>query len=209
MAVKGHEKLVQALEATLSRASAELDELRAADTAREDERLLTVRDLAERFNLSEDVVIEFAKTAGALLGHGEMSVQTARRAALVAISDQVWEGALGPLLPGANVRELIGDVSRQRVDELLRNRRLIGLRESGGRRVYPAFQFHDGRPLETLIAAFWTLVDAPVDEWTAASWCVAPDDALDGRSPAAFARLSDAAERLADVARQDAARLAQ
>jgi hypothetical protein len=122
---------------------------------------------------------------------------------------QAWESALGPLLSSAQVRELLGDVSRQRVDELLRARRLIGLRDRAGRRRFPGFQFSDGRPLEPLIAAFWTVADGAVDEWTAASWCATPDDALDGDSPAAWALAGQDPERLAHVARQDAARLAR
>jgi hypothetical protein len=48
-------------------------------------------------------------------------------------------------MTSAQVRELLGDVSRQRVGELLRERRLIGLRDRAGRRRFPAFQFR-GRP---------------------------------------------------------------
>lgn len=128
---------------------------------------------------------------------------------MLAAAEQVWENEIGPLLTSAQVRELLGDVSRQRVDELLRARRLIGLRDNAGRRRFPAFQFRDGRPLEPLVAAYWTLADGALSDWTAASWCVAPDEALDGRSPVQWARDQGDAARLARVARQDAARLAQ
>ena len=39
-----------------------------------------------------------------------------------------------------------------------------------------------------------------ISDWTAASWCVAADDALDGRSPLAWAREHRDPERLARVA---------
>jgi hypothetical protein len=136
-------------------------------------------------------------------------VQAARRAALLAAAEQAWENELGPLLSSAQVRELLGDVSRQRVDELLRAHRLIGLRDSAGRRQFPAFQFNDGRPLEPLVSACWTVADAAVSDWTAASWCVAADEALAGRSPVQWARDGGDPELLARIARQDAVRLAQ
>jgi hypothetical protein len=113
------------------------------------------------------------------------------------------------LLSSSQVGELLGGVSRQRVDELLRSRRLIGLRDSGGRRRFPAFQFVDGQPLQPLISAFWTVADAAVSDWTAASWCVAPDDALEGLTPVEWARSHEDGERLQRIAHQDAARLGQ
>jgi hypothetical protein len=113
------------------------------------------------------------------------------------------------MLSGAQVRELLGGVSRQRVDELLRSRRLIGLREGSGRRRYPVFQFEETRPLEPLVAAFWILAGGAVSEWTAASWCVRADPALDGQSPLEWARAGRDAERLLEIARQDAARLSE
>lgn len=67
-----------------------------------------------------------------------------------------------------------------------------------------------GRPrLDAVIAAFWVLADSAISEWTAASWCVASDDELDGLSPVAWARHGTDPDRLAQVARRDAARLAR
>lgn len=87
--------------------------------------------------------------------------------------------------------------------------RLIELRDRAGRRHIPAFQFADGRPLQPLVDAFWTIAGAAVDDWTAAYWCLAADDALDGRSPVRWAREGGDPARLTRVAEQDAARLAQ
>jgi hypothetical protein len=124
----------------------------------------------------------------------------------MASTPQAWEDELGPLMTSTEVRELLGDVSRQRVAELLRDRRLIGMRDAAGRRRFPVFQFHDGRPLEALVAAYWTVADAASD-WTAASWCVSADEALAGLSPARWAREGRDPDQLAQIARQDAARL--
>jgi hypothetical protein len=170
---------------------------------------ITAAEVAERFDVDAEAVAAFASTAHELLGDRPLSVATARRAAVLAVAEEVWEGELGPLLSSAQVREMLGGVSRQRVDELLRSHRLIGLADSGGRRRFPAFQFADGRPLAPLIDAFWILADDAVEGWTAASWSVAADDALDGITPAQWAREGRDSERLRRVAAQDAARLAQ
>ena len=132
MSVKDNDRLDD-LAKTLDRVARELQTLRAENESREAlTEGLTVRELADRVGLTEDVVLEFAQAAGEILGERPMSPQMARRAALLAAAEQVWEGELGPLLTSRQVRGLLGNVSRQRVDELLRARRLIGLRDSGG-----------------------------------------------------------------------------
>jgi hypothetical protein len=171
---------------------------------------LTLREVTQRFGISEDALLAFVETLGELLGDEGISVKDARRAGMLVAAAQGWENELGPSLSSAQVRELLGDVSRQRVDELLREQRLIGLRDSSGRRRFPIFQFRDdGRPLDSLVAAYWTVTSGAASDWTAASWCVAPDDALDGRSPVQWAREGRDPERLASIAAQDAARLAR
>jgi hypothetical protein len=202
MTVKERDELAAALgrtEAALREAQKLLDEPSGP----------SLRDLSERFDISEDALVAFLETAREVLGERDLSVEAARRAALLAAATETWEDELGPMLSSAQVRDLLGGVSRQRVDELLRTRRLIAPRDNSGRRRFPVFQFHDGRPLEPLVAAYWTVADAAASEWTAASWCVAGDDALDGSSPAQWARSGRDSERLARVAEQDAARLAQ
>jgi hypothetical protein len=204
MAVKDRDEILQALgriEEAVREVRGEVEQADVPDSV--------LLDVAERFRVDADALIAFAETVGELMGERPLTVQTARRAAVVAAAGQVWENELGPLLTSAQVRELLDGVSRQRVDELLRARRLIGLRDSGGRRKFPSFQFVDGRPLEPLIAAYWIVSDGAVDDWTAASWCVSPDEALDGRTPAQWAREGGDPDRLARIARQDAARLRQ
>ena len=138
----------------------------------------------------------------------QISDDAVRRAALLSVASMVWEDELGPLLTSAQVSELIGGVSRQRVSELLGQHRLIGLRDRSGRLHFPAFQFSDGQPVPALVDAFWAIAEHASD-WTAAGWCVSADpDALEGESPAQWAKAGRDAERLARVARQDAARLA-
>ncbi len=173
------------------------------------EEIQRILDLVRQFEISEDALIAFLQTVKELLGGKPLAVKDAKRAAMIAAAGTTWRNELGPLLTSADVRTLLGDVSRQRVDELLRSRRLIGPQDSSGRRQFPLFQFDDGQPIEPLVAAYWAIADGAVNEWTAASWCVAPDDALDGMSPVEWARAGNDLDRLLAVARQDAARLAQ
>lgn len=173
------------------------------------EEIRRIRELLSKFEVSEDAVMAFVQTVSELLGDKPLTVKDAQRAGILAAAGTSWENELGPLASSADVRQLLGDISRQRVDELLRARRLIGLRDHAGRRQFPLFQFADGQPVDPLIAAYWTVADGAANEWTAASWCVAPDPALQGASPAQWARARRDPDRLLAVARQDAARLAR
>jgi len=170
----------------------------------------SIQDVLADFGISAAVLEAFARTATELVGDpATIDVETARRAAMIAVADQVWEGELGPLLSTAHVRELLGGISRQRVDELARGHRLISLSDSSRRRWFPVFQFKDGRPVQSLVAAFSMIAEATESGWTAAAWCVAPDPALDGNSPAVWAKSGRDPARLEQVARQDRGRLAQ
>jgi hypothetical protein len=213
MAVKDRGGSLQALrqaQEDLRELGGKLEEVsRSLSQAGSEEGEVSVRELAEQWDVPEDAVVAFVQTAGELLGGAPLSVTQARRAAMIAAADVAWERELGPLLSGPRVRELLGNVSRQRVDELLRAHRLIGLRDSLGRRRFPLYQFSDGRPVQTIVEAFWTVADAGLDEWSTASWCVAADPALDGMSPVQWSKDRKDPEVLRRVARQDAARFAR
>jgi hypothetical protein len=168
-----------------------------------------MRDVIANFEVSEDAVVAFLQTISELLGGKPLTVKDARRAGMIAAAGTTWRNELGPMLTSADVRTLLGDVSRQRVDELLRARRLIGPQDSAGRRQFPLFQFEGAQPLDALVSAFWTVADGALSEWTAASWCVAPDEALEGMSPVEWARVGKNQEHLLAVARHDSARLAR
>jgi hypothetical protein len=208
MAVKSREESLEEARHALRELERKLEELHAtlAETKSEDE-LASLEDVAAQFNISADALRAFAETAGELLAGEALSEADARRAAMVAAARVAWERELGPLLSGAQVRELLGGVSRQRVDELARGRRLISLRERSGRRRYPLFQFEDGQPLEPIVTAFWIVADGAASDWTAASWCVRTDPALGDRSPLEWVRAGKDPERVLQIARQDAARL--
>lgn len=215
MPVKGHER--EAVAAELDRAERSLrDAERELASARdrvlalgEEPAERTVAQLAARLGVDGEGLGAFVQTLHELVGERPLSVRAARRAALLIAAEEIWEGQLGPLLSSVQVRELLGGVSRQRVDELLRGGRLIGLSDSSSRRRFPAFQFRDGRPLAPLVEAFWTVAGSTESDWTAAAWCTAPNEGLEESSPVAWAARAREPERLVAVAGRDAARLAQ
>ena len=163
---------------------------------------------AEALSAQEAAGVAFVEALGEVLGERPLSVQAARRAALAAAAATVWEDVVGPLLSGQQVRELMGGVSRQRLEQLAGSGRLIVLEERSGQRRYPAWQFgEDSRPLAALVAAHQRLVtDGEMSPWSAASWCVHEHDQLSGLSPLDWARASRAPDYLALVAGRDAAR---
>ena len=193
-------------QAALLEATRGLEEAMAAEQGREAAR----KAVADQFaNVSEEAARAFLETVSTTLRNRPLSVEAARRGALLAVAADVWEDELGPLLTTVQVGELLGGISRQRVDERLRGRTLIGLRDSGGRLQFPSFQFVDGHAVPPLVEAFWAVSDGAGDGWMAASWCVTPDDALGGASPVAWIRDGGDTARLAAVARQDAARFSR
>jgi len=178
----------------------------ALANVREAERKLSEAERTERAHAP--AVEAFAATLEEVLGDRSVDVEAARRAALQAAASAVWEDTLGPLLSGGQARELLGGVSRQRLDQLVKAGRIIALEERSGQRRFPAWQFEDGRPLGALAAAHRELVEVgDVSPWSAASWCVSEHPELDDRSPRDWSVGGDP-ERLVLVARRDAGRLA-
>jgi hypothetical protein len=164
--------------------------------------------VAERAHVGAGEV--FAATLTEVLGDRTLPESVVRRAALSAAAGAVWDEEVGPLLTGAQARELLG-VSRQRLDQLVKRGRLLTLTDGSGVRRFPAWQFDEhGQPLGVLVAAHRLLVDAgEMSPWSAASWCAHPHPELDGSSPRGWAAAGADAERLQSVAARDAARFAQ
>lgn len=152
----------------------------------------------------------FAETLEGLLGDQELPADAARRAALSAASAVVWADAVGPLLTVGQARELTG-VSRQRLNQIIHQGRLIALSDNSRNRLLPAWQFDEhGHVLSALTDAHQRLVrDGHLSEWTAASWCSHPHQELDGLTPRAWAADRKDPARLRLVATRDAARAAQ
>ncbi|HYG61244.1 MAG TPA: hypothetical protein VEL74_01575 [Thermoanaerobaculia bacterium] len=133
-----------------------------------------------------------------------------RRAALLAVADAVWGKALGPLYDVEQVKALLEVSSRQAVSDLAKRGRLLALEASGGRKLYPAFQFGpDGRPYPEIVRVLEAFAGAVESFYTIASWFVTPQDLLDGETGAAWMRSRRDPERLLEAARRAAAPLAR
>jgi hypothetical protein len=130
-----------------------------------------------------------------------------RRAALLAVSDQLWERELGPLATTSQVGELL-HCSRQAVNERIHRGTILGLPALGGY-AFPLFQFTNGgqtvHGISDVIRALSDTVETP---YTIASWLVTPEPELDGRKPIERLRAGEtgdaiaAAEHYADRLRQ-------
>ena len=132
-----------------------------------------------------------------------------RRAALLAVAEMSWREVLGPLLDVEQVQSLLQVKSRQAVSDLAKRARLLSLDGSGGRKLYPAFQFGPtGRPYPEVVKVlgiFSGIVETP---YTVASWFVSPQDLLDGETPAAWLRSRGSSELLLEAAERSADKLA-
>jgi hypothetical protein len=133
-----------------------------------------------------------------------------RRAALLAAAEAVWGRQLGPLFDLEQTKAALGVGTRQAVSDLAKRGRLLALDASGGRKLYPSFQFSpSGRPypeIARVLEIFAGQVETP---YTIASWLVSPQDFLRGETPAAWMRSGHEPEPLYESARRAAARLAQ
>jgi len=131
-----------------------------------------------------------------------------RRAALLATAEAVWGRHLGPLFDVEQVKTVLAVGSRQAVSDLAKRGRLLALDASGGRKLYPAFQFGpEGRPYPELAEVLATFAGV-VTPYTVASWLVSPQDLLEGETPATWMRARRDPERLHEAARRAAAVLA-
>src|SRR5665213_3131119 len=111
MAVKDAEDAEEALARDLDAASGELstlsetvERMQATLAAVRDWHGVTVSELAEVVPAgSHEAILVFAQTVRELLGDRELDVDAARRAVLIAVSEQTWENELGPLLTSGPV----------------------------------------------------------------------------------------------------------
>jgi hypothetical protein len=83
-----------------------------------------------------------------------------------------WAKVLGPVYSTAQVKSLLGG-SRQAVNDRVRRRTLLALRTTDDHLVYPSFQFEGTKVLPGLAEVLQAVGDV-VDNWTLASWLVAP-----------------------------------
>jgi len=132
-----------------------------------------------------------------------------RRAALLATSEIVWDQHLGPMYGWSDVAEILGTVgTRQGVSDLAKRKRLLALPASGGRVLYPAFQFHGSRTIPGLHDVLMEFDQAAASPWTIASWFQSAQDELGRRPPASYLAQHGFDKQARTAARRAAARLA-
>ncbi len=131
-----------------------------------------------------------------------------RRAALLAAAEAFWGKVLAPLFDVEQAQAVLKVSSRQAVSDLAKRERILAVDGSGGRKLYPGFQFGpNGRPypeVAQVIRIFSGVVETP---YTIASWFVSPQDLLKGETPAAWMRTRREPELLLAAARRSADRL--
>lgn len=131
-----------------------------------------------------------------------------RRAALLAAAEAFWGKVLDPLFDVEQVQTLLKVGSRQAVSDLAKRERILALDASGGRKLYPGFQFGpNGRPypeVAQVIQIFAGVVETP---YTIASWFVSPQSLLNGETPAAWMRARREPDLLLEAARRSADKL--
>jgi hypothetical protein len=131
-----------------------------------------------------------------------------RKAAMLATADLQWTEHLGPLVGWRDVADLLKSVrTRQGVHDLARRGRLLALPTKEGQRLYPLFQFRDGRPLPELPRIVEAFGKTGISPWTLASWMVTPQRPLEGASPLEWLKRGGSPETVIEAARRSAATL--
>ena len=133
-----------------------------------------------------------------------------RRGALLAVAGTVWGRHLGLLLDTRQVAELLGVGTRQAVNDRVRRQRILALPTDERDLAYPAFQFNEkGEPYAAMGLVLEAFAGAMLSPHTVASWCVTPQAALDGSTPAQWMGEGRDPERLVIAARRSASRAAR
>ena len=110
-------------------------------------------------------------------------VAVGREAALEAVAGAVWTDQIGPFYDSEGVRVLLGNVTKQAVNDRVRRHRLLALRTGSGRLVYPTFQFRRREVLPGLGDVLGILAPDDTEAWYVASWFTTADPRLGQRSP--------------------------
>jgi hypothetical protein len=155
----------------------------------------------------------FAQELERLESRGELTLEepdrAGRRGALLIAAASVWARHLDGLLEAEQVRALLGVRSRQAVHDLVRRGRLLRVRDSAGRALYPANQFdRHGRPFPVVGDVIGTFQAAGVSSWTIASFLGSAQVILDGKTPRSWLLDGGDPGPVREAARRIAGRLA-
>jgi hypothetical protein len=115
----------------------------------------------------------------AVLGPAE---ELAARVSAAVPSANSFAQAVGPVYRQAGLAKACG-LTRQAINDWVRNRRVLSLTTADDVVLIPAFQFdRQLRPWKGIDQVLEILTPDVVDEWTLASWLTAPQPTLDGES---------------------------
>lgn len=134
--------------------------------------------MAREFELR---LFERAQSDPQVVGEGIAIEQEAQRAVDALPTLSPWARVVGPVHTTKSVMARLGIPSRQAVNDRVRRRTLLGLKTADNHVVYPAFQFARRTVLAGLSDILGVLEDS-ADDWTIASWLVAPQPGLAGES---------------------------
>jgi len=119
-----------------------------------------------------------------------------------------WDEAIGPFYTSRQARRLLGDISRQALNERTQRRSILRVRTADGIDLYPAFQFDRGGLVRSLPEVLRLFPERIVDGWTLAGWLRAKHGALGDSTVIDWLRDGREPEPVLDLARRAAARYA-
>lgn len=161
--------------------------VRAADTARRVAGADYAHEAGEAFERALAGLIERWEAAGVVAPPPEVLVDIMfdNTRYIVPVASELGE-RVGPFYDTNGVRQALGGISKQAVDDRRRKATILAARTSDGRWVYPLFQFREGKVDPALIPSLKALAGAP--SWSVALWWVTPNDDLEGIAPLDWVR---------------------
>lgn len=121
---------------------------------------------------------------------------------LVAVPNELAD-RIGPFYDTNGVMHVLGDVSKQAIEDRRKRGKILAAKTSDRRWVYPTFQFIGDQVDPWLLPAIKALASVP--DWSRALWFVTPNDDLGGDTPLHWVRVQRNGEDVAASARRTAA----
>lgn len=138
----------------------------------------------------------------------ELRAAAAVAANAVVESQRRLSERFGRFYTSETARGALHSITRQALNDRVKNHRLLRIETADGKSLYPELQFNGaGGLVEGLAKILKVLLPAATDEWVVLYWLTAPLDDFDGRTAADVLRNGTPAERrtIAALAKEDAA----
>ncbi|MGH9139489.1 MAG: hypothetical protein ACRD0G_20960 [Acidimicrobiales bacterium] len=129
---------------------------------------------------------------------------------LATLPDRSPWNDLGPFYSTRGMARVLGDITRQAMDDRRRRRKIVALRTADDHWVYPAFQLDEHNEIIGGLTESWAILrEGGLEDWSAAATLVGPQPELDGRSIVAHLRAVLPAEPVLELCRATVARQAR